>query len=108
MTIGERIKTIRTKNGFGQTDVAIKAGITKQSLYKYENGIIENIPSDKIEAIAKALNVSPAELMGWENEKPPVNDEELLDEELIRRLCSLSPDEMQKVDAFVQGLLANR
>lgn len=108
MSIGDRIKNIRMQKGLGQTDVAIKAGITKQSLYKYENGIIENIPSDKIEAIAKALFVSPAELMGWETDKPPVNDEELLDEELIQRLCSLSPDEMQKVDAFVQGLIANR
>lgn len=108
MTIGERIKKIRKQRGMTQIDVAIKAGITKQIVYKYETGIIKNIPSDKIEAIAKALYVSPAEIMGWESEKPPVNDEELLDEELICRLCSLSPDEMQKVDAFVQGLLANR
>lgn len=34
--------------------------------------------------------------------------EELLDQSLIRRLCALSPDELARVDAFVQGLLANR
>ena len=33
---------------------------------------------------------------------------EKLDAELIKRLNSLSPDELARVDAFVQGLLANR
>ena len=39
---------------------------------------------------------------------PTVTDEELLDDELISRLCQLTPEEMEKVDAFVQGLLAAR
>lgn len=49
-------------------------------------------------------------LKGETDEKnPPVpEDERVLNEELISRLVSLTPEEMQKVDAFVQGLLANR
>lgn len=46
-----------------------------------------------------------------EKQKPTVlSDDELraLDEELIRRLCELSPEELRKVDAFVQGMIANR
>ena len=39
---------------------------SRQTLSRYENGIIGNIPSDRIEKIAIALNVSPAQLMGWE------------------------------------------
>jgi hypothetical protein len=34
-------------------------------MYKYENGVITNIPSDKIEDIANALHCSPVYLMGW-------------------------------------------
>ena len=34
-------------------------------MYKYENNLITNIPSDKIEAVAKLGHVSPAYLMGW-------------------------------------------
>lgn len=34
--------------------------------------------------------------------------EDALDRELITRLCSLSAEELAKVDAFVQGLLAAR
>ena len=69
MTKGERIKQIRERQGLQQIDVAKKAKISKQLLYKYENGIITNIPSDRIAAIAEALNVSPAEIMGWAESK---------------------------------------
>lgn len=65
MTVGERIKKIRTKLGMSQVDFADKINVSKQTLYKYENDIITNIPSDKIEAAAKLGHVSPAYLMGW-------------------------------------------
>ena len=68
MTIGERIKQLRTKKNISQVDFADKINVSKQTLYKYENGIVTNIPSDKIEAIAKLFNISPAYLMGWETE----------------------------------------
>ena len=68
MTIGERIKELRNRMGMSQVEFADKINVSKQTLYKYENDIITNIPSDKIEAIAKLSNVSPAYLMGWESE----------------------------------------
>ena len=67
MTVGERIKYAREIKGVSQTELANKIKIRKQNLYKYENNIITNIPSDKIESIAIYLGVSPAYLMGWEN-----------------------------------------
>jgi len=70
MTIGERIKKRREILGIAQTELAEKVKMSKQTIYKYENGIITNIPSDKIEAIAKALDVSPGYLMGWEAPLP--------------------------------------
>mgnify|MGYP002773774640 CR=1 FL=1 len=65
MTIGERIKEVRTKLGMTQVAFADKIGVSKQTLYKYENNIITNIPSDKIEAVASISGVSPSYLMGW-------------------------------------------
>lgn len=67
MTVGERIKKVREKTGMSQVEFADKINVSKQTLYKYENDIITNIPSDKIEAAAKLGNVSPAYLMGWED-----------------------------------------
>lgn len=71
MTIGERIKSIRDRLHISQVDFADKLNISKQTLYKYENNIITNIPSDKIEAMAIIGNVSPAYIMGWEDPEPP-------------------------------------
>jgi repressor LexA len=71
MTKGERIKKVRESLGISQTELAEKVSSTKQNIYKYENDIITNIPSDKIEAIAEALHTTPAYLMGWEEKLDP-------------------------------------
>lgn len=77
MTIGEKIKYLRIKNNLLQEDLAKAVNSTKQAIYKYENGIVTNIPMDKIEMMAVALNVSPAYLMGWDtnNKSPPTEKE---------------------------------
>lgn len=68
VTIGQRIKNTRLEKNLTQEDVAKMVGVAIQTIYKYENGIVTNIPSDKIENIAKALETTPAYLMGWEQE----------------------------------------
>lgn len=75
MTVGERIKFLREKLNISQVDFADKINVSKQTLYKYENNIITNIPSDKIEAIADISNVSPAYIMGWDTAELPSNIE---------------------------------
>lgn len=65
MSTGQRIKSLRKKRGFSQVDLALEVGVSKQTMYKYENDIVTNIPSDKIEAIAEILFTTPSYLMGW-------------------------------------------
>lgn len=65
-TIGDKIKELRLQRDLTQEEVGDYIGTSKQTLYKYENGIITNIPSDKIEALSKLFDVSPGYLMGWE------------------------------------------
>lgn len=78
MTIGERIKEHRELKGFTQEELASKIGTKKQTIYKYENNIITNIPSDKIEKIASVLETTPVVLMGWldiaEQNRPTKNE----------------------------------
>lgn len=69
MTIGERMRKRRENLGLTQVSVADKAGISKQTLYKYENDIVTNIPLPTISKIAEVLNVSESYLMGWEDEE---------------------------------------
>lgn len=68
MTIGDRIKKLRNQIGLSQTELAIKSDSSKQTIYKYENNIVTNIPSDKIEIISEILGTTPSYLMGWENQ----------------------------------------
>ena len=67
MTKGQRIKTLRDSIAMSQVDMAERIGVSKQTLYKYENDIITNIPSDKIEEIARLVGVEPSFIMGWED-----------------------------------------
>ena len=66
MTKGQRIKQRREELNLKQIELAEKVHISKQTLYKYENDIITNIPSNKLEEIAAALDTTPDYLMGWE------------------------------------------
>ncbi len=69
MAKGERIKALREQIGMTQDELAEKLNTTKQTIYKYEMGIITNIPSDKIEELAKLFGVSPSYLMGWDEQE---------------------------------------
>ena len=66
MTIGSKIKLHREASDMTQEQLASLLGVTKQTVYKYETGIITNIPLDKIEAMAKIFNILPSELPGWD------------------------------------------
>lgn len=65
MTRGEKLRKLRIEVDKTLEEVGHDVHISKQNLYKYENDIITNIPSDKIEILAKYYMVSPAYLMGW-------------------------------------------
>lgn len=69
MKFKDRMKKRRKDLGLTLEDVAKIVGVTRQTIQKYESGVVTNIPSDKIELIATALKTTPAYLMGWEEEK---------------------------------------
>lgn len=74
MEIGEKIKHLRIQYGLTQEELAISVGTKKQTIHKYETGIISNIPANKIKLISDRLNTTPAYLMGWTNEKKDLHD----------------------------------
>ena len=104
MTVGERIKLARETKNLSQTDLANACKISKQTLYKYENNIITNIPSDKIEVIANYLSISPAYLMGWETDNKDTNTKLTDDEELQEYLEELkNRSEMRMLFSLAKG-----
>ena len=67
--LGEKIKFLRTSKGMSLEQLAERVGTSRQTIHRYENGTISNIPHDKIEALAEALDTTPSSLMGWEETK---------------------------------------
>lgn len=69
MTIGDRIKELRKSLQLTQDELARRIDTTKQTIYKYENNIVTNIPMDKIEQLASILNTTPGILIGWSKDE---------------------------------------
>ncbi len=70
MTLGERIRAAREGRKMTQEELGALCGTTKQTIFKYEMGIVTNIPLDRLELLAQKLDVTPAYLLGWEGGMP--------------------------------------
>lgn len=77
MTVGSRIREFRKRLGLSVDDVAEKLGKNRATIYRYESDDIENLPAPILEPLAKVLQTTPAELMGWQEEKrnAPASDD---------------------------------
>lgn len=82
-SIGAHLKALRLDRGLTQEEVGKRVLVSKQTLYKYENDIVTNIPVDKIELLAEVYHVTPAYIMDWEqseedaDDSPPYDDPEV-------------------------------
>ena len=68
MTVGERIRHRRKQLGLSVDDIAKRLGKDRATIYRYESDEIENLPINILEPLAEILRVSPAYLMGWEDD----------------------------------------
>ena len=92
--------------GKTQRDVAEIVGVSTATFSEWINA--KKYPRiDKIEKMAEYFGILKSDLIE-EKKSSADNSEELLNNEIIERLISLTPAELEKVDAFVQGLLASR
>ena len=80
-------------------------------MFRYENGDIEKLPIDILEPIAKALQTTPAHLMGWEEVQK--NNDAIADIivrlrsdevffDAVKRLNSLDSDKLSGLLAFLK------
>lgn len=117
MTKGERIKLLREKANMTQEELAKLLNTTKQTIYKYEQSVVTNIPSDRVERIAEVLNSTPAYIMGWESDKPETSkkidaatdvlirmETDNLYSELVLTLYKMDNDKLLAVKAMLDSL----
>lgn len=108
MQIGSRLKEKRHALHLTLADVAKAVGVSRQTLSRYETGVIVNIPSDKIEALAQVLQTTPAYLMGWEMLKTTDMNDDLTHIPVIGQVTattnsiqiSLAPEECEILEKY--------
>lgn len=67
LSIAEKISTLRAQRGLTLEEVGAIVGVGKSTVRKWEKGLIKNMRRDKIALLAKALGVTPAYLLNWDD-----------------------------------------
>ena len=65
MSLGENIRVRRTACGYTVEELANRLGVSRQTVFRYENGQIATVPSDKLQLLSEILNTTPAQGDGW-------------------------------------------
>lgn len=77
-SVGELIYNRRKELGLTLEEVGNAVGVSKSTVKKWENGHISNMRRDKIEKLAKILQISPVRLLGIKErvtvQEPTEND----------------------------------
>ena len=64
--LANRLKEFRREKKMTLEELAEAINTSKQTIHRYENGVINNIPHEKIKRLAEVLGKTPSELMGWD------------------------------------------
>lgn len=102
----ERIKNRRLALELSYQDLSDATGISKSTLQRYETGFIKKVPINQMEVLAKALHVTPAYLMGWEESSPTPLSLTQQEETHIKKYRQLDADGREDVDDYVDMKLA--
>ena len=92
----ERIKNRRLALELSYQDLSDATGISKSTLQRYETGFIKKVPINQMEVLARALHVTPAYLMGWEEPAPLSLSQQ--EETLIKKYRQLDADGKERVN----------
>ena len=104
MNVNERIKARRKELDLDADTLADLLGISRATYYRYESKEIEKIPISALVPLAKALRVTPAYLMGWEEPAPLTLTAQ--EETHIQKYRQLDADGKEDVDDYVDMKLA--
>ncbi len=104
MTLGDRIRSAREALRMTQEELGALCDTTKQTIFKYETGVVTNIPLDRLELLAQRLGVTPAYLTGWESDAAAL-PEKL--EALAEPFGRLDDDGQDKVIGYTAELVSS-
>ena len=94
----KRMKELRIQKGYSYQDLANLTGFSKSVLQRYETGETDKLPLSRLKIIAKALQCSPAYLMGWDDTPPTSQNPH------IEKYYQLNNDNKQTVNNLIDDL----
>lgn len=65
MTTGERMRARRKELDISPEEVAKAIGVSRSTVFRYENGDIEKVPLSLLKPLSSILKTTPEYLMGW-------------------------------------------
>ena len=65
MSMGERIRRRRQELGLTVEEVSRALGKNRATVYRYERGDIEDLPTTALEPLSRVLQTTPSYLAGW-------------------------------------------
>jgi transcriptional regulator with XRE-family HTH domain len=108
MGIAENLKKRRDELDLTLLDVAKKVGVSEATVQRYESGLIKNLRQERVVKLADALQMTPAQLLGWEVEEPTVakpREEENISAPLVIKVDSKEPESRYTDSDEIIGLL---
>lgn len=100
MTIADRIRNRRLELGMSVDDLAKKLNKNRATVYRYESSYIKSYSPDILEALANALQTTPAYFYGYDDQES--ESDQLLDAKpknddvrvIVQDLNKLSPGQL--------------
>lgn len=109
MTTGERIRARRKELGITADILAENIGVSRSTVFRWENGFIEKLPIDKLVPIARVLQTTVGYLMGWDENKqiPASGAKDGYEKEAIQYFESLPENRKLEALNYLRYLLTN-
>lgn len=105
--ISDKIRNAMERANLSYGELSALTGISKSSLYRYASGFTPKIPLNRLEVIAKALNVTPSYLIGWDDAEAgdPSTSEESPDAEQQEAPASSKAEALDSFESVKAALM---
>ncbi|CAM2361071.1 helix-turn-helix domain-containing protein [Listeria seeligeri] len=112
MQTGERIKKRRKELGYNADYLAEELGVSRSTIFRYENGEIEKLPITILDSLSNILKTTPAYLMGWVDDGAEhLEDSENLSNDeinLITNYRKISDRQKGEVNGMINAFLLDK
>ena len=106
MSLGQRVKALKTKLGMNQKELADKSGITQATISRIESEKVQQLKSDALSRLAEALGVTVDYLVGRTNALTPsdIVESDPTAQYIFRGYEKLSADGRAQLKSFIRFL----